>query len=273
MVSRQVVFKMRRLQRSREFEHYRRTLQCPNGHRHALTFIEGTGQVIENLRLRDRLMLEDPLYKSDDRIASIELFGRLRQFNHDRSGGLSIQRFRFDSMFACDVCDDRWPVFIQRELKILDYRVTGLIETPIGTEERRLDWTRSKTDSTRTLTFTREWVDCVEVGWEQLTSRDQSRSAGVKGSHRPLEINVGIQQRITESLKETHSVKLQTKVATTQAVEYKLPAGKITVIRIFWKQVWEEHECRVRLPGNDEIVPIPYRVATKVASDEAVEHI
>src|SRR5690348_9757479 len=109
---------MPRRQRSREFEHYRKTLQCPNGHRHALTFIEGTGDLVENLGMRDRLMLENPLSRFEDRLASIELVGRLRQFNHDRSGGLSIQRFRFDSMFACDTCGDQWPVFVQRELKI-----------------------------------------------------------------------------------------------------------------------------------------------------------
>jgi hypothetical protein len=264
---------MPRRQRSREFEHYRRTLQCPNGHRHALTFIEGTGEVVENLGVRDRLMLENPLSKFEDRVASIELVGRLRQFNHDRSGGLSIQRFRFDSMFACDSCGDQWPVFVQRELKIIDYQKAGLSQTSIGLDERRLDWTQSRTDSKYTLEFTHEWVKRVEVGFEALTSHEKTRSAGIKGSYSPLAINADIQHRITESLKFAHSVTSQTRKTSRQEVEYVFPAGKVTVIKTFWKQVWQEYECHVRLPDRDKILSIPYRVAFDVTFDQKVEHI
>ena len=116
---------MLRFQRSKEFEHYRRTLRCPNGHRYALSFIEGTGQPVENLPLRDRLMLENPLPRFDERIASFERIGRLRQANHTRSGGMTIRLFRRDSMFACDTCGDQWPVFTQPELKIVGHRETG----------------------------------------------------------------------------------------------------------------------------------------------------
>lgn len=264
---------MPRRQRSREFEHYRKTLQCPNGHRHALTFIEGTGDMVENLGMRDRLMLENPLSRFEDRLASIELVGRLRQFNHDRSGGLSIQRFRFDSMFACDTCGDQWPVFVQRELKIIDYQKTGLSQTSIGLEKRRLDWTQSSADSTCTLEFKHEWMKRVEVGFESLTSREKTRSAGIKGSYGLLAMNAGIQQRITESLKLTHSVTSQTRKTSRQEVEYVFPAGKVTVIKTYWKQVWQKYECRVRLPDRDKIVSIPYRVAFDVTFDQEVEHI
>ena len=218
-------------------------------------------------------MLENPLSKFEDRVASIELVGRLRQFNHDRSGGLSIQRFRFDSMFACDTCGDQWPVFVQRELKIIDYQKTGLSQTSIGPEERRLDQTLSSTDSKCTLEFTHEWIERVEVGFEALTSREKTRSAGIKGSYSPLAISADIQQRITESLKLTHSVTSQTRKTSTQKVEYVLPAGKVTVIETCWKQVWQEYECHVRLPDRDKILSIPYRVAFDVTFDQEVEHI
>jgi hypothetical protein len=235
---------MRRFQRSEEFEHYRRTMRCPNGDRYELTFIEGTGQVVENLPLRDRLMLENPLPKFDERIASLERIGRLRQLNHARSGGLSIQRFRLDSMFACATCGDRWPVFVQPELKIVGQRETGrTIETLIRSEKRRLDQTQSSTDSTFTLESTQEWVERIEVGLEQLTSREQSLSANAKGSHGPLEISAGVQERITENHKLTHSVMSQARRTTTQTRTYELPAGKVTVITIFWKQVWHEYVC------------------------------
>jgi hypothetical protein len=259
---------MRRHQISSEFEHYRRTLQCPNGHRHALTFIEGSGEVLENLRLRDRLMLDNPLPRFDDRMASMQLVGRLRQFNHDRSGGLSIQRFRVDSMFACATCSERWPVFVQRELKVIDYQKTGLSQTLIGPDVRRLDQTQSCT-----LEFTHEWVERIEFGSERQTSLQKTCSAGIKGTHGSLNISADIQQRITESLKVTHSLTSQTRRTTTHKLEHVLPAGKVTVIKIYWKQVWQEYECRVRLPDNDEIVPIPYRVAFDVVFDQEVEDI
>jgi len=265
---------MHRLQRSKEFEHYRRTLRCPNGHRYALSFIEGTGQVVENLRLRDRLILENPLPKLDERIASFERIGRLRQLNHARSGGLSIQRFRLDSMFACATCGDRWPVFVQRELKIVGHRETDrTTETPIRSEERRLDHSQSSRDSKCTLEFTQEWVQRIDVSLEQLTSHEQSLSAAVKGSHAPFEISAGVQERITESLKVAHSVTSETRKTTTQTVEYVLPAGKVTVITTFWKQLWQEYEFGVRLSGNDDIAWIPYRVAADVTFDQSVQHL
>ena len=264
---------MRRAQHSKEFEHYRRTMRCPNGHRYALSFIEGTGQVVENLRLRDRLILENPLPKLDERIASFERIGRLRQLNHARSGGLSIQRFRRDSMFACGTCGDRWPVFVQPELKVVSYRETGRTVTAMGSEERRLDRTQSSRDSKCTLEFTREWAVRIEVGSERLTSREQSLSATVKGSPGPLEISAGAQERIIESLKSTHSVTSETRRTTTQRVEEELPAGKVTVITTFWKQVWQEYVCDVRLPDRDGIVRIPYRIADEVIFDHVAEQL
>ena len=219
-------------------------------------------------------MLENPLPKFDDRIASFERIGRLRQLNHARSGGLSIQRFRLDSMFACATCGDRWPVFVQPQLKIVRHRETGrTTETAIRSEERRLDQTQSSTDSKCTLEFTQEWVERIEVGLERLTSHEHSLSAAVKGSHAPLEISAGVQERITENLKLAHSVTSQTRRTTTQTVEYVLPAGKVTVITTFWKQLWQEYVCGVRLSGNDEIAWIPYRVAADVTFDQSVQHI
>ena len=218
-------------------------------------------------------MLENPLPKLDERIASFERIGRLRQLNHARSGGLSIQRFRLDSMFACGTCGERWPVFVQPEFKVVGHREKGRTETPLGSEERRLDHTQSSRDSKCTLEFTREWVERIEVGSERLTSREQSLSATVKGSPGPLEISAGAQERITESLKSTHSVSSQTRRSTTQTVEYVLPAGQVTVITTFWKQLWQEYLCGLRLSGRDGVVWIPYRIAVDVTFDQAVQHI
>lgn len=264
---------MRRHQRSPEFEHYRRTLQCPNGHRHALTYLEGSGQVVENLTLRDRLTLENPFPWLNGR-TPVELFGRLRQMNHDRSGGLSIIRFRADSSFTCCVCGGQWPVFVQQELKIVDHRETGLLsQTPIGSQERRLDHTHSLENSKMKLTFKRKWTERVEVGFERVKMREVTRFAGMKGSYGPLSASAEIKQRITDNLKETHSVVSETEKTTVHEREYELPAGQVTVITIHWKQVWRECECHVRFPGNEEIARIPYRVADDVVFDEEVKHL
>lgn len=264
---------MRRRQRSPEFEHYRRTLQCPNGHRHALTYLEGDGDVVENLSLRDRFTLEDPFPKLGGRVSSIELFGRLRQLNHDRSGGLSISRFRADSSFTCDVCGRQWPVFVQQELEIIDHRETGLSQSPIGSEERRLDHTRSLNNSKMKLTFTRRWTERVEVTFEQATTTEKLRFAGIKGSFGPFSASAGTKQRITDNLKAVHSVMSETEKTATQEIEYELPAGKVTVITIHWKQVWRECECRVRLPDSGEIARIPYRVTDDVIFDNEFKQL
>jgi hypothetical protein len=262
----------RRQQHSAEFEHYRRTLQCPSGHRHALTFIEGAGDVVGNLPLRDRLILENPFPQLDDRVAALPRLGRLRQRNHDRSGGLVIERFRLDSVFACATCGDQWPVFVQPELIITGHRQTGLCATLIGTEERRLDRTQNSTDLTCELEFTYEWVRRIEVGFERLTSTETTRSAGVKARYGPAGISADIQQRITEGIRETCSLMTQATKTTVVTIPHELPAGKTTVITTSWKQLWQEHECRVRLPGRDGTVLIPYRIAFDLTFDQRAEY-
>ncbi|HEV8222344.1 MAG TPA: hypothetical protein VGQ05_18900 [Streptosporangiaceae bacterium] len=263
----------RRQQHSAEFEHYRRTLQCPSGHRHALTFIEGAGDVVGNLPLRDRLILENPFPQLDDRVAALPRLGRLRQRNHDRSGGLVIERFRLDSMFSCATCRDQWPVFTQPGLRIIGDRETGLRETPIGTQELRVDRRQDSTDVTLALEFRHEWVRRLEVGFERVTSAETTRSAGVKAAYGPAQLSAGLQHRITEGLKATYSFSTQATKTTTVTIPHELPARKITVITTHWKQVWQEHECQVRLPGDGETVRLPYRIAFDVTFDQRAEHL
>jgi hypothetical protein len=263
----------RRQQHSKEFEHYRRTLRCPNGHRHALTFVEGAGDVVGNLPLRDRLILENPFPQLDDQVAALPRLGRLRQRNHDRSGGLVIERFRLDSIFSCATCGDQWPVFAQPGLRIIGDQETGLRETPIGTEELRIDRTQDSTDLTLALEFRHEWVRRIEIGSERLTSAETTRSAGIKGTYGPAELSAGLHQRITEGLKASHNFTAQATKTTTVTIPHELPAGKITVITTHWKQVWQEHECRVRLPGGGKTVQIPYRIAFDVTFSQRAEHL
>ena len=263
----------RRHQHSEEFEHYRRTLRCPNGHRHALTFVEGTGEVAGNLPLRDRLILENPFPPFDARVAALPRLGRLRQRNHDRSGGLIIQRFRLDSMFACATCGDQWPVFVRPGLRIIGDRETGLRETPIGTEELRVDRSQDSTDLTLALQFRHEWVRRIEIGFERVSSAETTRSVRIKGAWGPAGISAGLQQRITEGLRAAHHFAAQTTKTTTVTIPHELPAGKITVITTHWKQVWQEHECQVRLPGDSETVRLPYRIAFDVTFSQRAEHL
>jgi len=263
----------RRHQHSEEFEHYRRTLRCPREHRHALSFIEGAGGVIGNLPLRDRLILENPFPQLDDRMGALPRLGRLRQRNHDRSGGLVIQRFRMDSAFSCATCGDQWPVFVQPELTIVGDRATGLCETPIGTEELRVDRRQDSTDQTLGLEFKHEWTRRIEIGFERVTSAELTLSAGVKGTWGPAGISAGLQQRITERLRTTCNFTTQATKTTRVTIPHELPAGKITVITTHWKQVWQEHECRVRLPGDGQTVRLPYRITWDVTLDQRAEHL
>jgi hypothetical protein len=113
----------------------------------------------------------------------------------------------------------------------------------------------------------------LEIGFERVTSAETTRSAGVRGSYGPGQISASLQHRITESLKETYRFSTQSTKTTTMRIPHELPAGKVTVITTHWKQVWQEHECQVRLPGDGETVRIPYRLAFDVTLDQRAEHL
>jgi hypothetical protein len=217
-------------------------------------------------------MLEHPVAALESMTASLEFLGRLRQANHERSGGLSIHRFRTDSMFGCKTCGDRWPVFVQPAVRVLNYRETRLSRSSLGSEERRLDQTLSDTDSRWTMELSQEWVERIEIVWERLTVREQTVSASARLKRGGLEIGAAMQRRLMESLRSTHSLTSESKRISKQTVEYTLPARTLTVITTSWKQLWQEFECDVVLPSIDDVVQAPYRLAVDVTFDQQVEH-
>jgi hypothetical protein len=264
---------MRRYQLSPEFETYRRTLRCPNGHRHALTFVEGGGPMVQSLRWRDRLMLENPLPRFEEQLASLEVVDRLRRANHDRGGGLAIRAFRRDSSFACATCGDHWPVFAQRDVEVLSHRPTRRSLTDLGVDERRLDQRGAAADSSITLDFAQEWTTRLEVGWERLAATERTSSAGVKGSWGPVDLSAGTRHRVTERLTSTHALTSETRRTARQTIECVLPARTVTVIRLFWKQCWQHFECDLLVPGSEARLSVPYRVAVDVTFDHEIRHL
>lgn len=260
---------MTRRQFSSEFTNYRRTLRCPQGHRHSLTFVEGTGQRVQDMPLRDRLMLENPRVNLESTSHALQFIGRLRQANHDRMGGMSIHQFRVDSAFTCDLCGQRWSVFEQPHVQVVSDRPTGRTQTQLGSDLRELDTAGATDHSKVVLTFSCEWMERIEVRWERLSSRESGLSASVKTGHGPFEVGAGAQTKVSESLSASHLKSSETKRVLVQSVELSLPPGRINRVRITWKQVWQEYECTLRITGVG-LATLPYRVAVEPSFDLAL---
>jgi hypothetical protein len=84
---------MNRSKRSVEFQHYCKTLSCPQGHRGTLIFREGAGEILPNLQLRDRMLLEHPTPAIARATESLSFLSKFRSFNHELTGAVIITAF------------------------------------------------------------------------------------------------------------------------------------------------------------------------------------
>jgi hypothetical protein len=262
---------MNRYQRSRAFEHYRKTLRCPNGHRYALSFSEGEGEVVRRLGLRDRLMLENPLSRPERDAEPVAALESLRRSNHERHGALVIKQFRVDSHFACGTCGGQWPVFERGEARVLNIRERDRFETPLTPEVIRHDQTAATTDAVWEVELSRGWNMRIDVDWEHAQTSQTTAKVGAKAKVLGVGLGADVQRQVTDSLKQRSSVSLEVQESRRYKTEYILPAGVITHIVIFWKQVWQRYEFSVRLPDG-LIVETTYSLPVDVRYDHEVRH-
>jgi hypothetical protein len=263
---------MSKPRRSPEFDNYCRTLRCPVGHRH-MRFVEGSGEIVSDLNLKDRILLENPFTRHEQQIdKAMGVLRRLRQFNHNLHRAVAIERFRDDSAIECAECACRWPVFLPQYRHVEFLRPVGethRIMTALGTDVRMIGHPEWITETSITTEFEKKWTQRLEVAWERGSVTEASSSVDVSGSIGGVELTTGTRQRIEETLKSHWSLVSEEQRTSKQSVSTVIPAGVIAKIFFTWKQVWEETRCEVAI--DDEKLTLPYRVAVDTAFDCRIE--
>ncbi|MFI1105168.1 hypothetical protein [Streptomyces melanogenes] len=267
---------MPKANRSEEFQHYCKTLSCPKGHHHSVTFIEGTGEVVTNLRFRDRLRLDHPFPGSERSLESVQLLKRLREKNHEAFGGTSIGRFRADSQIECVICAERWPVFQSRATKfdIVDVRTVRSFTTPLASETSRLDNSLGSEVARMSAPFELTWTERIEVDWEHVVTAGTTTAVGLKAPFGPGQITARSERRLEESLKERFALTSEKQQRSGKTIEATVPPGAVLLVTLEWKQVWNEIEYKVRLDADaSRTLLIPARHAITVSVDMVTHEV
>jgi hypothetical protein len=260
--------------RTPEFHQFCRTLKCPNGHKRSVRFIEGAGDVLRDLSMRDRVLLENPTTRLESHSDSMRRIGWLRAMNHDLFGGVAIERFRTDSEIECALCSMRWLAFVQEGSQyqiIAEHGLPRRVTTPIGTDTRRLDRRGSIVDSTATIHLEQTWIERLECVWERTTNRSHSIKASAKGNVGAASLSSEVQSGIQRSLRQTLTRSTEVQHKFSQSIDVPIPAGRLAIVDITWKQVWEESDCEVRLGENQSVI-VSFRRAVDLMFDDAVRH-
>ncbi|MCX5328132.1 hypothetical protein [Streptomyces sp. NBC_00140] len=241
-----------------------------------MTFIEGEGDVVTNLRLRDRLRLDHPFPGSEQILESAHILKRLREKSNDTFGGTNIGRFRMDSEIECEICGERWPVFQRRATKfeIIDVRTIRTFTTPLASETSHLDNSCSSVAARMSAPFELTWTERIEVSWERAVTAGTTTSMSLKGPVGAGEILARVDHRLEETLKDRFALASEKQQRSGKTIETTVPAGKTLLVSLEWKQVWNEIEYKLRLDGdNSRILLIPARHAITVSVDMVTQEL
>jgi hypothetical protein len=260
--------------RTSEFNDFCRTLECPNGHKHSVKFIEGVGDTLEDLSIRDRMLLENPTARLEPHWNSMRRISWLRTITHDLFGGIPIKTFRTDSGIECAVCNMRWFAFVQKNSEyqiIAEHGPPRRVTTPLGNDTKTFDRRHSIVDTTVTIHLEQTWTVRSEFVWERTTKRSQSFKVAAAGGLESINLSSEVQRSVERSLRLslTSSTEVQHKFA--QSIDVPIPAGSVAIVVISWKQVWEEWDCEVLFGESQEII-VPIRRAVDLSFDDAVRH-
>jgi hypothetical protein len=267
---------MERPRRSPEFDHYCKTLTCPTGHRGRLRFLEGEGEIVRELRFRDKMLLEDFRPRLETSAGSIRWLDQLRSFNREVTGAVAIKRFRRDSRLECLQCNLRWPVFVDEDatFEMLGERERRRFDTALGTDARIADGRRSAVDSTITLVFERRWSQRIEFAWERATTYGIGGHAKVTVPLAPgTEFLAQLQPKFEQTVKSRLSFHEDTETFSRATIDVPVPAGSMARILIHWKQIWEEVVNEIRMVTTGQLLRVPYRHTVEVAFDHEIAHL
>jgi hypothetical protein len=267
---------MDRPKRSAEFQHYCKTLTCPQGHRGTLRFLEGEGEIITNLQLRDRMLLDHPTAAIERASRSVGVLGKLMSLNHELAGAVTIRQFREDSALECIQCNMRWPVFLDEDttFDIIGEHARRRFEVALGTDTRFAAGHQSVVDHTLTLTFERHWSQRIEFLWEEMTAY------GIGGETKveiPLPIGGNFLARLEPKFERTIKSRLfireKTERVSHATIDVLVPAGSRAKILLHWKEIWQEVVYDIRLVSTGQVLQIPFRSVEDVVCDHEISHV
>lgn len=266
---------MSRARRTAAFTHYAKTFTCPNGHRGSVRFLEGSGPILTELRLRDKLMREKSDLTSDQTSAAEALLRRLRLLNHDLAGAATLENFRQDTQLECLQCNLRWPVFLPEDttFEIIGQRETHRTEEALGADVRVADGRASSADYLLTMTFERRWFRRLEFLWEQVTTKAVTGEAELTVS---LPLVGAFVTRLAPSFEQAITMRSsgeeRSEMTTGATLQVPVLAGTQTTVTLYWKQVWQHGIWEVRMITTGELLEVPFQRAVEVTFDPEVQH-
>ena len=231
---------MRKLKRSVEFDQYRRSLKCPQCDCRSIVFREGVGDVVTNLEFKDRLLLEHPISKLEGRLESVRFLGRMRQANHDRFGGIHVERFRRDSEIECEECGGRWPVFFRRPLGFTITRVhePKYFEKELHTTSEDMDG--GPVDTIRRKMIRKTVAYSFGVQQERVRTVRTGGSVSASAPLGPAKISARLNQEVTDAIKMNLSAMVHKELTVEHSLEVPVPAGQSVKLLITYVEQWRE---------------------------------
>jgi hypothetical protein len=234
--------------------------RCPNGHVAHLEYDKGTGSQIKVSYLdRQKAGLRSVISIGAFANSYAGLYAKVRG-----GPGFYPNTYREDSSFRCNKCAGSWPVFSDMgQIVILGSMNTRRTFTPMGDVDYERNNRQSSIPMTSTIRVSRRWLQRLEVDWEKSGTTSTAGKASLSSKY----AGIDIERKVEQSLKSSLSLSAETEQLTEQSLEVTVPAHRRLIVRLHWKQIWEEGDLGVRLPDGTS-AQIPYRAAVDVAFDQ-----
>lgn len=165
----------------------------------------------------------------------------------------------------CPKCGYRWKVYAKAaEAPPADDTSLEVVETDrseevFGEDRRVIDNTRNSGQTTRTITFTKEWTRSYDIQTEKAEGTGAEFSLGVKDA---AELKLSSEQKLRNTYTVSHETQETCSEQVTCTVE---PRTRLTVV-VRWKRIWQQGHIRMTRSGNE--VRIPFRVAVGMTFDQ-----
>lgn len=145
-------------------------------------------------------------------------------------------------------------------LKLVSVTEIDRIEEPLTTETRTIDATRSKSNASRSITVTREWVVSCRISDKEINSATTQSTLSIA--------SLGEMTRVAErELARHYQVEFSSRRAHSETVTVDVPAGSGVAIQIHWKQIWKKGLIRMTDDDN-HVIDIPFQIADGITFDQ-----
>ncbi len=166
----------------------------------------------------------------------------------------------------CPKCEKTWPVFSgaaaprsQRESQV-EVIETHRSQEEFGTEQRRIDNSKSIIELERRLTIIKEWSKSV------VMEREDAQKAGV-------ELNIGVNEAASikaaaeKAIKSKYTVSENTKETYEDSLLLKVPSKTNLLLVLNWKRIWQHGIIRI-FDQDGTVHEVPFKTVVGVSFDQ-----